>query len=61
MTKYVLSRWRDEAIPLKAWWIMHKPQAKSSFAVVNEQRVVVFDQLTYVEHFWAKIPIAVPH
>jgi len=26
-------------------------QAKSSFAVVGEQRVVVFDQLMRVEHF----------
>lgn len=34
---------------------MHKPQAKSSFAVIGEQRVVVSDQLARVKHFRAKI------
>jgi len=35
--------------------------AKSSFAVVDEQRVVVSNQLARVEHFSAKMPIAVLH
>jgi len=64
MTNYLLNTWRDEAVILVKKRATRAAdardqQAKSSFAVVGEQRVVVPDQLTRTEHFRAKLSMAV--